>query len=111
MSQLTDVRIPKIPHLDKWIHGVVYGVFSILILIGFKKHRRALTLRHYYRAVLMASSYGFAMEILQLLPKDRSFEWLDMAANLVGAGLGAAVYYGLFKVLNSIDSTMANGSE
>lgn len=90
-----------VPHLDKWVHGVVYGVFSILLLIGWKRYKSALELNHYYPAILLATSYGIVMETLQFFSKERSFEWLDIAANAMGALLGALLYYGVCKFINS----------
>jgi len=99
MSQLPDIRIPKIPHIDKWIHMFVYGVFAYLLLVGGSIRRGDLRLHHYAFAIFLATGYGIGMEILQYFSKERSFEWMDMAANLLGALVGAVVFCVVFELL------------
>lgn len=96
------------PHLDKWVHGAVYGVFLFLLLMGWRRHRSALTLSNYSAAIMVAVSYGGIMEILQLLSEERSFEWLDIAANTIGAIVGSILYYSVFKFFNPKHSSLAD---
>ncbi len=73
------------PQVDKVLHFLVYGVLALLL-------RWALTVHHQLRAgfttvVLGAVAYGLFMECLQalLVAYARSFEWMDIVSNSLGA--------------------------
>lgn len=67
--------------LDKWLHAAVHGFMVALptLLVGGR-----------WRAPAMALGFAtaVALEIGQLHTPGRSFEWLDLVANIVGALLG-----------------------
>lgn len=68
---------------DKIGHFGAYAIFTLLIFNYFnaKKIRRAL-----FYALIIASSYGFLMELLQkLLTSGREFDLYDALANSFGA--------------------------
>jgi len=76
--------------LDKIVHFVLYGLTSILLFRHFmrKTDRR----KAFYKAVVLASIYGAAMEVVQYFLPYRSFSLGDMAANAAGAFLACLVY-------------------
>ncbi len=47
----------------------------------------------YLTCVITCFSYSFVMECIQYFIPNRQFEILDMLANLLGAILGAVLYY------------------
>ena len=51
--------------------------------------REAYRKRYYWLLVLVLLALGFALELAQRMLGYRSFEMLDMAANLAGIGVGA----------------------
>ena len=74
---------PGIPGMDKWMHGVLYGVLGALLRWAAEPGaaRRAAGWWPVAGAV-----YGFAMELLQpwIGGEGRAFSWGDAAANLAG---------------------------
>ena len=67
---------------DKLLHATSY---CILMLWFSGMYRR----RYYWLLVLVLLALGFALELAQRMLGYRSFEMLDMAANLAGIGVGA----------------------
>lgn len=71
---------------DKWVH---IGIFSVLVFLW----SRALEFTSYRPlaiVILVAMLYGFTVEIVQdqFIP-NRSFDYGDLAADLIGSLLGA----------------------
>lgn len=82
---------PAFAYSDKVVHFVLYSItcaliFTFLVVSGNRFVRRhALII-----AVVIASLYGFAMEVLQYFTKTRQFSLLDEASNILGAIAAAA---------------------
>jgi VanZ family protein len=81
-----------IPHNDKVVHFLMYGVLAILLLwaLEVKKMHCALVLG----IVLGCFAYGALMEVLQLVAivGHREFSWADMVANGLGAVVAVVLY-------------------
>jgi VanZ family protein len=80
---------PHIAHADKVLHLIIYAVTAALIhvlLLGRQGFfgRWAAPL-----AVVLATGYGVLMEIAQVRLASRDMSIEDMAANTVGAAVGA----------------------
>jgi len=75
----------EIPFLDKFVHGVEYGVLGFLLYRAFKTSK----LRRYavLLAIALSSFYGLTDEIHQNFVPNREFDLLDLAADSVGATL------------------------
>ncbi len=88
-----DLGVPsiRIPHIDKVAHFGMYFVQAILVrraMYGTIRPRRA-----FIATSLECSGYGLLMEFGQLTATTgRSFDWLDAAANVVGAVAGSFVF-------------------
>lgn len=75
---------------DKITHFGAYGVFALLLSACLRAHAAR---RPALWAVLFASAYGVLMEILQgVSGTGRSYDPVDMVANLLGALLGGVVF-------------------
>ena len=78
---------PELPWLDKAVHAVQYLVLAWLLVqairAGRLQERSYLTL-----AWIEATSYGLLIELLQVLLPWRSADFLDAAANALGAAAG-----------------------
>lgn len=75
-----------IPHLDKPVHMVVYGVLAALVSIGMYRSKRNYNFSiQFYVPWAFATLYGISDEIHQHFVPGRSFDWLDIAANMSGA--------------------------
>lgn len=91
VSLLPSGQLPKIDFWqqlitpDKLAHALVYGVFAVLLYLPLRSWQMYGGLA----AVLLASTFGAAMEGLQSIANTgRSYDLADMLANLVGAILG-----------------------
>ena len=80
---------PALPHADKALHFLCFGVLVLLARFAFPDPRH-LAVPGWLVPVL-ALAYGAALELTQSLGVryERSFEWADIAAN----GLGAAGFW------------------
>lgn len=73
--------------LDKVAHFVMYGVLSCLLLRGGVERR------YWFWVASAASLYGLLMEFYQdIFCTDRTFDWGDALANMVGAYICAWLY-------------------
>ena len=95
-------QIPKIPSFlewlspDKFVHVVIFGILSYLILYSNRKQY----LKRNYRFIIVASvvlisaSYGLITELLQYYVFiGRNGNVFDFIANAIGALLGGMAYF------------------
>jgi len=71
---------------DKASHFIAYLLLAMFVK---KVHIRF----SYLTCVIICFSYSFVIECLQYFIPSRMFDILDMLANLLGAILGALLYY------------------
>lgn len=87
----------NVPHSDKVVHFVGFGILAFLMSRGFKKQYSKIWLRNHYIlcSLVLAISFGIIIEIFQLYIPDRSFDLFDIVANTTGvlAGLGTLYFY------------------
>ena len=93
-------EVPQIghEHLDKALHAFLFGLLAYCMMIGFLKQYQYYSLARYaqWYTLIICLSYGVFLEVIQdLFLVDRSFEWLDIAADSVGTLVG----YGFFVLL------------
>lgn len=85
LMPIADPPLADVPFIDKWTHIVLFGGISGVILIEMLLNRHD---RLRWCAPVFASLYGGAIELMQAyLTTCRSGEWLDFAADTVGAFL------------------------
>lgn len=83
-------QIQFIPHLDKYLHGVSYFVFTLILLKEMTFHRKGLNAFVFFFVFLLLFSYGALMELLQLwLTNYRTASVVDALIN--GAGILAGL--------------------
>lgn len=90
-SRLPRLGLLGIPHPDKFAHAFIYAVLTILLVAGLARQPQQVRLRSHPMAWAfgLASVYGTLIEVLQgAFVEGRTFEWLDIAANMAGAALG-----------------------
>ena len=82
---------------DKWGHIIVYGIFTLLLIRGF---RAKPTKKNIAIAVFISILYGILMEIIQysFFP-DRYFEIYDIIANIIGS-FGSLLFLKYFLSFN-----------
>ena len=84
--------VPRIPYIDKLAHLVAYGLLAMLCFRALWPAREdPAPLWVLIFGAALATAFGAAMEFYQDVV-SRQFEWLDMAANGVGAALAAALW-------------------
>ncbi|MFM2307331.1 MAG: hypothetical protein RLZZ367_2000 [Bacteroidota bacterium] len=85
---------------DKLGHFGVYLVLAFLMWFGWRRQTSFTWLHQqaFIKILLITSSYGFVVEILQhLLTTDRHFDLYDALANAIGAIAGSLISVKLFK--------------
>jgi VanZ family protein len=86
------------PGMDKIIHGMMYGIFTMLALYEFFKYRR-LNFLPFLLIMLAVFFYSILMEIMQYyLIESRSGEVNDVLANLAGILFGALLIFWLKRI-------------
>lgn len=104
LSNINEVQKIRIPHLDKVVHFLFYTASSFLwswALLNKKASAYKLNLTIIVFGLIL---FGLMVEFLQdVLPTQRSFEWLDVLFNTLGVLFGTTVYliYTKFKPHNS----------
>jgi VanZ family protein len=86
-----DLGGPEIPYLDKWVHMGFYFT-AMLLGVFFLWERFRHRMKKKPSMIWMGTGlliYGIIIELLQeRMGMDRSAELTDLAANIVGIGLG-----------------------
>lgn len=89
-------------------HFGAYGLFALLLSVTFSERRRKWTIP---LAIFVAALFGGVMEILQgISGTGRSFDPVDMAANLLGAIMGGLTFL-LYQLLKTRLSTTVGPNE
>jgi len=90
----SSVEIPKIKHLDKVVHFIMYAVFSFIWAESFlvQNHFKKRYLQFLF-SFLFAFLYSLLMELLQSFTKYRTADIYDAVANFWGAFFGIFIFY------------------
>ena len=94
-DDLPDPPLIDIPHLDKFVHFMLFGVLSFLLSREFflkkfpKKMVGSITL------IIMAICliYSGLIEIIQQFIPHRSGDWWDLLANFTGISAGVVTFW------------------
>jgi len=81
--------------LDKIGHVAVFGVFTCTCIVAFRKQgsTRGLQRHAIGWAVGICAVYGAALEWMQgLVFSERTSDWMDLLANLVGVAGGVLLF-------------------
>lgn len=85
--------------IDKAVHASLFGILTLLMIVGFTKQSTYPRLRNKARqySLIIALTYAALIEIVQLFSAGRSFEFSDMLANLSGCLVGFLFFLVLYK--------------
>lgn len=90
--------LPAWPGLDKILHFSAYALLGVLF---FRAFEASMGDDHPGRvagwSVSAASLYGLSDEIHQAFVPARCAEWLDLAADALGAGVGVGIWFLWFR--------------
>jgi VanZ family protein len=78
-----------IPHLDKFVHFVLYFVMAVLSLFVFSRYKPS------HKIIIIAGIFifSFFIEVMQgILPFGRTFSFTDLLANLSGILAGLLLF-------------------
>lgn len=79
-------------YADKWIHVILYVVLSFLVVQALNKNFTESSKIFFY-AAFVSIIYGILMEVAQSkMNLGRSFELLDILANITGSFSGVLIY-------------------
>ncbi len=86
--------VPDVPHMDKFLHFVVYGILGILFFRAYctlriKNNVNLLIII----SILSSGLYGISDELHQYFVPYREAELMDVLADLLGSIGGVAVYF------------------
>ena len=97
LMQVPDVGIDTSFSIDKLAHIAFFYVSSLWFLL-IARNDQAIVI------VIFMAVYAFSLELLQMTAAYRTFEWLDLFADIVGIFLS---FIHVFKkdILNKIKST------
>lgn len=78
---------------DKLVHAIMYGILATLMVWAIEQ-RRPVTKGVLTLVFVLSTAYGTLMEIIQysFFP-NRSFEILDIIANIIGISVSISVIY------------------
>ena len=80
--------LSDVPFIDKWTHCVMYAGMSFAMWLDWRGYNRHLTALRYGLMWLLPTLMGGLLELVQAyLTTCRSGEWLDLAADAVGAAV------------------------
>lgn len=93
LMPVPEMPLDDVPLVDKWTHLVMYG--TLTLLFGIENLRGGGTVRHLWLALRVLTQpvlMGGLVEIVQATCTNgvRSGDWMDFAANAVGAVIGFA---------------------
>jgi VanZ family protein len=92
-SSLSQVRMPGRVS-DKTLHGLAYAGLSALIVWALVRGDwRAVRLRTVAIAIVACAAYGVSDEIHQVFVPSRHADLRDLAADVIGASLGAGALW------------------
>lgn len=105
--------LPKVDivNFDKFVHIGVYVVLALLTYYGWMRQQTFAHLHQhtFLKILIILSSYGFAVEIMQeICTADRYFDIYDAVANDIGAVIGLALAYRFFRHHQWNDNTEAD---
>ncbi|MBK8169571.1 MAG: VanZ family protein [Sandaracinaceae bacterium] len=100
LSSFSAVSVPidEMPFQDKGAHFVEYGMLGILLAhacIQTWKSKRGP--RTWLMAVIMTTAWGALDEVHQAFVPARNSDIFDLAADCLGACIGALVCHGLYR--------------
>jgi VanZ family protein len=88
---------------DKLLHIASFGIWTGLLYSIYVYESSGNNRLNSIKAIIWGTLFGILIEILQItLPVNRSFEYADIVADLIGSVLAVALLNRLFKTTKSV---------
>ncbi len=92
-----DSWLRLIPFVDKWVHLSLFFVFNFILFLEQKKTNENNSF-YYLASIILGIVYGGLIELFQaFFTTNRSAEYLDWLADIVGVLLAYLIFKYLFK--------------
>ena len=80
--------------IDLIAHSGVFFILALLMTLGFKKQSRFSPLKEKtgMYVIILCTTFGVAIELLQIIIPGRGFEFFDMIANSLGSLMGYYIF-------------------
>ncbi len=95
-------KIPEPPDwsisADKLVHFLMFMILSLLLLFRRYSNGRLWNHRQLIPIIVLLTTYGLLLEMVQLLVPGRDFSWLDLISDAMGAIAGNYIYLGAVKL-------------
>lgn len=88
VSEIDPLKVSPFPYCDKFVHFFLYFFLAVIAKFCFQKNKNV-----YYLAWGYAFFLGFVLEIIQHYLPFRSYDWIDLISNGLGAFLGLIICY------------------
>ena len=87
--------IGSIPNIDKLAHIFFYATLAYMVSRDFRynQNKPKQLLKYFPQVLLYTLAYGIFIEFVQLLLPYRSFEFMDILANAIGASCGLVIFF------------------
>lgn len=95
-KDIPDMSLWSLLTPDKVFHSVIFGIFVLLLIIGFTKQHSFIYLYYHAKSTAVVSGvlYGGITELLQMVVfTDRTADIMDFTANAIGSCFGLVVFY------------------
>ena len=89
LGPIDDIDI--VSHQDKIVHFLEYFILAFLTFFALVRGTRRDRRWQFHTTIGVVIVYGIALELLQMLVPERDMSILDIAANVMGALVGAYV--------------------
>lgn len=77
----------SVPHvgisgIDKAVHFSMFSVLTLCFYFEYNRHLKKLP--HFLYTLLVIGAFGFLTEVMQLFAESRSFDFKDLAVDILG---------------------------
>jgi VanZ family protein len=104
LTVLPGARLPEkdlqLVSMDKLAHVGMFMIQCFLLVVGFIKQQNNSYLRRnaMQMSLVVSVFYGISIELIQMALPERSFEFLDIISDSIGAFLGLGMFYLVYKI-------------
>ncbi|MCP4520079.1 MAG: VanZ family protein [Cytophagales bacterium] len=90
----------EISLVDKLVHAGMYATLAFFMIVGFLKQRsqRYIHFNAIRLSIIVCTSYGLLIEVMQSFLQYRTFDLWDLLANTVGTFIGWGLFIIIYKL-------------